>query len=150
MLPRLHIPLHTYQKHLSMTVNDRLMQLKDGNAFSRLPESTSHPSPQCSKSTAQSAVNFGPQLGVDGTMPRLDIRKKALEDVVARSQAKDGLGRLQGKVGVITGVGPEMGIGVCSRHLIVATTELTRHYLDRDSQALRSRRYEVDSWSCID
>ncbi len=62
------------------------------------------------KDDARRVDEFGPQLGA---MPCLDIRKKVLEDVVARSQATDGLGRLKGKVGVITGVGPEMGIGVC-------------------------------------
>ena len=45
-------------------------------------------------------------------MNRLDVRKAALEGVQARASGKNGSERMKGKVGIITGVGPELGIGV--------------------------------------
>ena len=53
-----------------------------------------------------------PQLSHDGALSRLEVRGKALEDVVKRSNERFGSGRVKGKVGIITGVGPALGIGV--------------------------------------
>ncbi len=45
-------------------------------------------------------------------MSQLEIRGKVLDSVHHRAKGKEGSGRMKGKVGVITGAGPEMGIGV--------------------------------------
>jgi hypothetical protein len=58
------------------------------------------------------ANSFAPGLGPEGSISRAEIRSKALEAVHARAKSMEGGGRMKGKVGVITGVGPEMGIGV--------------------------------------
>jgi hypothetical protein len=47
----------------------------------------------------------------------MSTRKQVLQDVRADQTSKDRKERLKGRVGVITGVGPAMGIGV-SRNLI--------------------------------
>lgn len=48
----------------------------------------------------------------DGVLSVQDTRKAAMEDLAARINSKKGTGRMKGKVGIITGVGPPIGIGV--------------------------------------
>ena len=71
-------------------------------------------------SPVENSVNFVAPLKKDAAMSRLDVRKAALESVQARASGKNGSGRMKGKVGIITGVGPELGIGVgaCSPILL--------------------------------
>lgn len=40
-------------------------------------------------------------------------RNQVLDQVTSNAQKKDAPKRMEGKVGIITGVGPETGIGVC-------------------------------------
>jgi len=63
-----------------------------------------------------SAVKANRQSG-KGTEPQLSlqaIRKAALADVVRQAESKEGTGKMKGKVGIMTGVGPLTGIGVRS------------------------------------
>lgn len=61
---------------------------------------------------APAIVGFAPPPSQDGAMSIREVRRKTLEGVQTRMQKREGSGRMQGKVGVITGVGPELGIGV--------------------------------------
>ena len=90
-----------------MKLDYNLLQSTDDDAFTLLMTSN-----KLSTLPAQSEIASAPQSSKDGAMKRSEIRKRVLEAVESRARAKDGLGRIKGKVGVITGVGPEMGIGV--------------------------------------
>ncbi|OCF44615.1 2,4-dienoyl-CoA reductase [Kwoniella heveanensis CBS 569] len=46
-----------------------------------------------------------------------EVRKQVLNDVKRRAEVTKGSGRLEGKVGVITGVGPSVGIGTAAAKL---------------------------------
>jgi len=55
-------------------------------------------------------------------------RKAAMEGLQERVQSKAGGGKLKGKVGIITGVGPSTGIGVSTHHWsITPILTLDRH-----------------------
>ena len=58
-------------------------------------------------------MNFGATSKNASGMSGIEIRGKALQAVEERSRSTKGGGeRMKGKVGIITGVGPESGIGV--------------------------------------
>lgn len=59
-----------------------------------------------------------PALTIGQTTSAKEIRALALQDVHARAEATQGGGRMKGKVGIITGVGPSTGIGVSRFSLI--------------------------------
>ncbi|WVF73005.1 hypothetical protein IAT40_007823 [Kwoniella sp. CBS 6097] len=46
-----------------------------------------------------------------------EVRKRVLSDVKRRAESTEGSGKLEGKVGVITGVGPLVGIGTAAAKL---------------------------------
>ena len=90
-----------------MKLDYKLLQSTDDGAFTLLTSfNRSSPSP------AQPIASLSAQPSENEAAKRREVRKLVLEAVQSRAQAKDGSGRMKGKVGVITGVGPEKGIGV--------------------------------------
>ncbi|WWD19604.1 hypothetical protein CI109_104066 [Kwoniella shandongensis] len=60
------------------------------------------------------------------------VRKDVLNGVKTRAKATDGAGRLKGRVGVITGVGPELGIGTAAARLFAREGAAHIYLVDYD------------------
>ncbi|WWC64607.1 uncharacterized protein I303_107218 [Kwoniella dejecticola CBS 10117] len=65
-----------------------------------------------------------------------EIRRSALEGVKQRAESTKGGGRLRGKVGVITGVGPESGIGTAAAKIFAREGAKHLYLVDYDDTAL--------------
>lgn len=63
---------------------------------------------------AEQRVGFGAVSNHTSELSPIEIRGRALKDVETRSKVTSSGGRMKGKVGIITGVGPVAGIGVSS------------------------------------
>ncbi|KAK8853187.1 hypothetical protein IAR55_003889 [Kwoniella newhampshirensis] len=64
------------------------------------------------------------------------VRKEVLNGVISRAKGTDGDGRLTGKVGVITGVGPELGIGTAAARLFAREGAAHLYLVDYDERPI--------------
>jgi hypothetical protein len=96
-----------------------IRQTTDEDAFDPLLPSATASQHQHSAVKADRQVGKGiePQLSLQA------IRKAALADVVRQAESKEGTGKMKGKVGIITGVGPLTGIGVRSSLSVPPTAD---------------------------
>lgn len=109
-----------------MAVYYKLRQSTDEDAFDPYPFALPHPvasaclprsTPLADASVSQNtAFTAGP--AEDSVKIYMSTRKQVLDDVRADQKSKDRKVRLKGRVGIITGVGPEMGIGVSESVLV--------------------------------
>ncbi|WVR07689.1 hypothetical protein IAU60_004731 [Kwoniella sp. DSM 27419] len=77
--------------------------------------------------------------GAEATPAQLkDIRAHALADVRRRAESTGGSGKLRGKVGVITGVGPETGIGTAAAKQFAREGAAHIYLVDYDDRAVPS------------
>ena len=107
VLSCLHSRTHAMSRRI---ITYAIHQSTDEDAFDPLPPSAtvSKSNQTAHKTDNQSQSESAPGMSVKET------RKAALADVVRQSQSKEGTGKMKGKVGIITGVGPLTGIGVSS------------------------------------
>lgn len=64
------------------------------------------------KSKMPRSAAFSPGLDESKSSTYSTTRNQVLEQVTTNIQKKEASKRVQGKIGIITGVGPETGIGV--------------------------------------
>ncbi|WWC72001.1 uncharacterized protein I206_105960 [Kwoniella pini CBS 10737] len=112
-------------------VNYRLQQSTDIDAFDDQLES----SPESIANTE--GLTIGTARGGPGSSAQFkEIRKSALEGVKTRSEITKGSEKLTGRVGIITGVGPESGIGTAAAKLFAREGAKHLYLVDYDDSAL--------------
>ncbi|WWD03513.1 hypothetical protein V865_001565 [Kwoniella europaea PYCC6329] len=87
----------------------------------------------------------GGPAGSSGAAQFKEIRKEALEGVRRRAESTKGSGKLNGKVGVITGVGPESGIGTAAAKLFARDGVKHLYLIDYDDTALPNLKKWLES-----
>ncbi|WVQ67119.1 uncharacterized protein L199_005314 [Kwoniella botswanensis] len=111
-----------------MTSKYRLQQSTDFDAFDDQSSGNT-------EGLTIGTVRGGP-AGSSGAAQLKEIRKEALEGVRRRAESTKGSGKLNGKVGVITGVGPESGIGTAAAKLFARDGAKHLYLIDYDDTAL--------------
>lgn len=112
-----------------MTIRYPLRQSTDEDAFEPIPSRPLFIRPVMKDKTHHQKAN-------SGVLDKKATRKAALEALAIRIEDKSGAGKLKGKVGIVTGVGPPNGIGVS----LYFTTEDYRLNADCDCSFDGSRR----------
>nr|XP_019044146.1 2,4-dienoyl-CoA reductase [Kwoniella bestiolae CBS 10118]OCF23076.1 2,4-dienoyl-CoA reductase [Kwoniella bestiolae CBS 10118] len=119
-------PKHTY----------RLQQSTDIDAFDDTP----------SQPANTEGLIVGTARGGPASSAQLrEIRKNALQGVRSRAESTVGSGKLKGKVGVITGVGPESGIGTAAAKLFAREGAKHIYLGDYDDTALPNLKKWLES-----
>nr|XP_019003295.1 2,4-dienoyl-CoA reductase [Kwoniella mangroviensis CBS 8507]OCF66756.1 2,4-dienoyl-CoA reductase [Kwoniella mangroviensis CBS 8507] len=122
-----------------MTLKYRLQQSTDLDAFD-----DQSAAPGNAEGLTIGTARRGP-AGSSGAAQFKEIRKEALEGVRRRAESTKGSGKLNGKVGVITGVGPESGIGTAAAKLFTREGAKHLYLIDYDDTALPNLKKWLES-----
>ncbi|WWC91683.1 uncharacterized protein L201_006629 [Kwoniella dendrophila CBS 6074] len=115
-----------------MTYKYKLQQSTDVDAFTTVSQSA-----KSQPKSAQGGVAIGTARGGPSNSDQLkEIRKSALEGVKKRSEDTKSTNRVKGKVGIITGVGPETGIGTAAAKLFAREGAKHIYLVDYDDTSL--------------
>ena len=113
-----------------MTIRYPHMQSTDEHAFDDLPPSPALPAKKSSLMKQPSKISLPQSSNMAVTAKSAaQARKAAMEGLQERVESKAGGGKLKGKVGIITGVGPSTGIGVSQINLCYRRDTKTRRRL---------------------
>ncbi|WRT70244.1 uncharacterized protein IL334_007239 [Kwoniella shivajii] len=110
----------------------KLQQSTDIDAFD-----DHHPHPCIQSNQQPENLTIGTaRVGTGNSRMNLEIRKSTFQGIKNRFENTTGNERLKGKVGVITGVGPETGIGTAAAKLFARAGAKHIYMVDYDDQAL--------------